>query len=130
MANHVGSEGHVSIGANVIAELRGWSISESANVFDASTINSDWKNKKTGQKEWSGSLDCWWDETDTTGQGALTVGAEITLNVYPEGEVTGDTYLTGSAYVTSIERSTSTDSMVEASFSFEGNGALTEATVA
>jgi len=129
MANHKGSEGSVYVGANAIAELKEWSLSQSANTMDESELSDTGATKKPGQQSWSGSGGCFWDETDTTGQGALTVAAEVTLNLYPEGNTSGDTYKTGSAIVTSIEESGAIDGMVEASFSFEGNGALTETTV-
>jgi predicted secreted protein len=77
----------------------------------------------------SGSLDVFWDETDTSGQGALTIGSEVTLNVYPEGDTSGDTYYTGSAIVTGVSRSASFDGLIEASISVQGNGALTSTTV-
>lgn len=129
MANHKGSEGTVKIGtADLIAELKSWSLSQSANTIDDSTIGDAWATKKAGQKSWSGSVETFWDETDAA-QTALTIGAEVTLNMYPEGATSGDTYWTGSAIVTSIENSGSIDGIVEASFSFEGNGALTESTV-
>lgn len=129
MANHKGSEGHVAIGANTIAELKSYSLSRSVNTIDDTTLSDTWTTKKPGTQSWSGSVECFWDETDTTGQGALTEGAEVTLNMYPEGATTGDTYWTGSALVTAIENSGSIDGMAEASFSFEGNGALTTTTV-
>jgi predicted secreted protein len=77
----------------------------------------------------SGSLDVFWDETDTSGQGALTIGSEVTLNVYPEGDTSGDTYYTGTAIVTGVSRSASFDGLVEASVSVQGTGALTSTTV-
>ena len=77
----------------------------------------------------SGSLDCFWDETDTNGQGALTNGASVTLNLYPEGDTNGDTYYSGTALVTGVSRSASFDGMVEATISVQGTGALTSATV-
>ena len=40
---------------------------------------------KSSLTSFSGSIDVFWDETDTSGQGALTIGSEVTLNVYPEG---------------------------------------------
>ena len=69
------------------------------------------------------------DETNTTGQGALTIGAAITLNLYPEGDTTGDTYLTGAAIVTGRTVNSSFDGLVEMSISVQGNGALTETVV-
>lgn len=125
MANHKGSEGHLAIGANTVAELKSWSISESANTIDDSTLTDTWTTKQLGQKSWSGSCECFWDETDTTGQGAIAIGLEVTGNFYPEGATTGDTFATGSMIVTAVETSASVDGMVEVSFSFDGNGALT-----
>ena len=75
-------------------------------------------------------MDVFWDETDSSGQGALSIGSEVTLNVYPEGDTTGDTYYTGSAIVTGVSRTGAFDGLVEASISVQGNGALTESTVA
>jgi hypothetical protein len=129
MANHAGSEGTVKIGSNVIAEIRSYSIEESADTVEDTTLGDTARTFKSGLTSWSGSLDCFWDETDTSGQGAMTVGAEVTISVYPEGAISADTYYTGSAIVTGITRQGSMDGMVEASFSFNGNGALTESTV-
>ena len=130
MANHTGSEGSVEISANVIAEVRSWSIAEAGDTIEDSTMGDSWRTFKAGLKGWSGSIECWWDETDTTGQGALTTGAEVTLNLYPEGNTSTNTFYSGLAIVTSIDRSASLDGMVEASFSFTGNGVLTEDVVA
>ena len=75
------------------------------------------------------SVECFWDETDTTGQGSFDVGSTVTLNVYPEGATTGDMYYTGSAIVTGKTINATFDGMVEASFTLQGTGALSETTV-
>ena len=77
----------------------------------------------------TGSADVFWDETDTSGQGALTAGSTVTINFYPEGDTTGDTYYSGQAIVTGVTRSASFDGMVEASITLQGSGALTPSTV-
>lgn len=128
MANHTGSEGTVKIGANAVAEVTGWSLSHRANTIDDSELSDAAETHKLGRTSWDGSVDCHWDETDTTGQGALTVGASVTLNLYPEGATSGDTYYTGTATVTQIERSASIDSIVSAKFSFKGTGVLSSST--
>jgi hypothetical protein len=64
-------------------------------------------------KGWFGSFDGGWDDTDTLGQGVLTVGAIVTLNLYPEGGTTGDIYWTGCAIITSISYNTAFDGIVE-----------------
>lgn len=132
MATHAGIEGTVEIGANAVAEIRSWSIEEQGETADSTsfTNTNGWRTHKHTLKTWSGEVECFWDEADTNGQGALTIGSSVTLNVYPEGDdVNGDVYYTGTATVTGISRQASVDGMVEASFTFQGNGALTESTV-
>ncbi len=131
MATHKGSEGIVKVGSsNVVAEIRSYSIEESADTLEDTSMGDSAKTYKASLTSFSGSLDVFWDETDTSGQGALSIGAEVTLNVYPEGVASGDTYYTGSAIVTGVSRTASYDGLVEASISVQGNGALTESTVA
>ena len=129
MATHKGSEGTVKVGANSVAEIRSYSIEESADTLEDTSMGDSARTYKPSLTSFSGSLDVFWDETDTNGQGALTIGSEVTLNVYPEGDTTGDTYYTGSAIVTGVSRSASFDGLVEASISVQGTGALTPDTV-
>lgn len=129
MATHTGSEGTVKVGSNAIAEIRSFSIEESADTLEDTTMGDTARTYKPSLTSFSGSVDVFWDETDTTGQGALTIGAEVTLNLYPEGDTSGDTYLTGSAIVTGRSVSSSFDGLVEMSISVQGNGALTQTTV-
>ena len=77
---------------------------------------------------WSGSVTAYWDETDTTGQGGFTTGANVALKLYPEGATTGDVYYYGDALVTEITRTVARGAVTEISFSFVGNGALTTGT--
>ena len=129
MANHKGSEGTVKVGSNAVAEIKSYSITETADTIEDTVMGDAARTYKPSLTSFSGSLDVLWDETDTTGQGALTVGSEVTLNVYPEGSTTGDTYFTGSAIVTSVAVSGSFDGLVTASISVQGNGALSTTTV-
>lgn len=129
MANHKGSEGTIKVGSNAIAEIRSYSIEESADTIEDTSMGNSARTYKSSLTQFSGSIDVFWDETDTSGQGALDVGSEVTLNFYPEGDTSGDTYYSGSAIVTGVTRTGSFDGMVEASISVQGNGALTETTV-
>jgi hypothetical protein len=129
MANHTGSEGVVKVGANTVAEVRDWNLSETADTIEDTSMGDSARTRKPGLTSASGSITAYWDETDTTGQGAMTVGAEVTLNLYPEGATSGDTYATLSAIITEAGVSASFDGMVEATFAFESNGAVTWDTV-
>ena len=125
MATHTGSEGTVKVGANTIAEIRSYSIEQTADTTEDTTMGDAWRTHKTTLKAWSGTVDVYWDESDTTGQGALVVAAEVTANFYPEGSTTGDTYLTGTAIVTGKTVSASFDGMIESTITLQGTGPLT-----
>jgi len=129
MATHTGSEGSVKVGANAIAEIRSYSLEETADTVEDTVMGDTYRTHKTTLKSWSGSVDVFWDEADTTGQGALAVGSEVTANFYPEGSSSTDAYKTGTAIVTGKTISASFDGMVEASITLQGTGALSDATV-
>jgi len=129
MATHKGSEGTVKSGANAIAEIRSYTITETADTLEDTSMGDSSRTYLASLKTFSGSIECFWDETDTNGQLTLDPGSTVTINVYPEGSSSGDTYYTGSVIITEKSITASFDGMVEASFSFQGTGALSETTV-
>ena len=129
MATHTGSEGVVKVGSNTVAEIRSYSVEQTGDTTEDTTMGDVARTFKPTLTSWTASTDVYWDETDTTGQGALIVGAEVTFGVYPEGDESGDDYYTGSAIVTGVSISGSFDGMVEASISLQGTGALTNEAV-
>lgn len=129
MANHTSASGIVKVGGNACAELRTMSFSGNAETIDCTLLTSPAKLYKAGTKSYSGSIECFWDETDTTGQGALLEGSEVTILSLFEGDTSGDYSLSFSAIVESLEISAGIDGMVEASFSYTANGAVTRSTV-
>lgn len=129
MSTHSGHEGIVKVGANTVAEVTGFSVSTTGDTVEDTELSDTWKSFLAGQNSWTANVECHWDETDTTGQGALDAGSTVTLNLYFEGDVTGDTYYTGSALITSIERSAAGGETIKANFQCQGSGALTESTV-
>jgi predicted secreted protein len=130
VANHKGSEGLVKVGGtNTVAEVRSWSLSHEAETIEDTVMGDSFRSHQAGLQTWSGSCDVYFDETDTNGQVAMTPGASLTVGFYPEGATSGDTYYSGTALITSVERSAELDGMVEASISLQGVGGLTTATV-
>ena len=129
MASHTSVEGVVTVGGNVVAELRSMNLETSAEMIDATTLTSTSKVNKAGTKSFTGSIDCFWDETDTNGQITLIEGASITVVYLFEGNTSGDYNYSFTALVNSVSISSSVDGMVEASFSFTGTGAITRGTV-
>lgn len=129
MANHKGSEGTVHVGTTAIGELRSWELTHTNEPIDDSVMTDTNRTMQPGINSWSGSATAFWDETDTTGQEALTIGAAVTLKFYPEGASATDVFYTGAAVVTNITRRAALQTMVEVDFSFQGNGALTRTVV-
>jgi hypothetical protein len=130
MATHTGSEGTVRVGAtNSILEIRSYSIEETADTAEDTQMGDTFRTFKTTLRAWSGSIDVFWDELDTTGQGALVPGTEVAIRFMPEGPTAGDVYLFGQAIVTGKTVSGSFDGMVESTITVQGTGALASATV-
>lgn len=130
MGTHHGNGGLVKVGANTVAEVKEWSVESGADLAEDTAMGDTWKTRLVGLKEWSGSLSCHWDETDTNGQEALTEGASVTLNLYYEGAATGAKYHSGTALITRITMTTSLDGVVQRAFQFSGSGALSWSTAA
>jgi predicted secreted protein len=132
MATHTGSEGTVRVGLNAIAEIRSYSVEETADTVEDSSMGDAYRSFKTTLKGWSGSVDVFWDETDTNGQVAMTVGTEVTINFFPEGATAGasEKYYSGTAIVTGRTVTGSFDGMVESTITLQGTGALSLLTLA
>lgn len=132
MATHTGSEGTVRVGANAIAEIRSYSLEETADTAEDTSMGDAYRTFKTTLKAWTGSVDVFWDESDTLGQVALVVGATVTANFFPEGATAGQTekYYSGDAIVTGKTVTGSFDGMVESTITLQGTGALSLLTLA
>ena len=129
MATFSGSDGVILVGTDQVAEVRSYSIDETMDTLEDTSMGDSARTYKTSLKSFSGSADVFFDDTDTSGQGALTVGTSATLNIQMEGNTTGDHKLSGTVLVTGRTITGSFDGLVEASITFQGTGALTESTV-
>ena len=129
MATFSGSDGVILVGNDQVAEGRSYSIDETMDTLEDTSMGDTSRTYKTSLKSFSGSADVFFDDTDTSGQGGLTVGTSATLNIQMEGNTTGDHKLSGTVLVTGRTITASFDGLVEASITFQGTGALTESTV-
>jgi hypothetical protein len=132
MATATGSSGVVKIAVDggsvaVVGEVRSFSIETSADTIEDSVIGDSARTYKTGLESSTVTIECYWDGSDAP-QLVLDGRADIDFEIYPTGTGTGEKYYTGGGIVTSKSISTSFDGMVEASFSVQVSGAVTEAT--
>lgn len=130
MTTHHASEGVIKVGTNVIAEIRGFRVNEAFEAPEDTILSDTSKTySTTGMKSWTASMTAFWDETDTNGQMALTIGASVTIKVCPEGYGSGDRYGSGQVEVVSLGVANNTNGMVEMEIEVRGNGPLTWTTV-
>jgi predicted secreted protein len=124
MATHTGSEGTIKVGTTVVGELRSYTLDQSADTIEDSSMGDTTRTYKIGLKAWSGSASLFFDEADA-GQILLVLGTSVAIKVYPEGASTGDKYYYGDAIITGSNISASFDGLVEAEVTFTGTGVLT-----
>ena len=125
MAVFTGKAGVVQLGANSFAEVRSYSLTQTADTVESTVMGDSSKTYEATQTDYSGSIECYFDDTDTNGQVAATVGSTITLNLGPEGTASGAYKLSGSAIITSKVISASLDGLVELTLEVQGTGNLT-----
>jgi hypothetical protein len=129
MATHTGVAGVVKVGDNAVAEVTGFNIDETTDTVEDSQLSDTSKSYKALRSDATGTVECHYDETDTSGQGALTVGAEVTLNLYPEGSDSGDTYYTGTAIVTGVSQAVTLDGITSRTINVQFSGGVSTTTV-
>ena len=122
----------IYIGSDVIGHSTSHALSIAHDPRDATTKDSSgWRDLLEGLRNWS-----------TSGEGLVAFDADYgftelftlitnrtTVTVKFSTEVTGDAYWTGDAYLTSLDQDSPTEDNVSMSYTLEGTGALTEATV-
>jgi len=124
MATHTGSEGTIKVSSTTVGELRSYSLEQTADTIEDTSMGDSTRTYKSALKGWSGSASLFFDEADA-GQLLLVLGTSIALKVYPEGASSGDKYYYGDAIITGSNISASFDGMVEAEVTFTGTGTLT-----
>lgn len=129
MATFKGNEGTVLSGTSAVAEIRSFTVNETADVIEDTTMGDSAKTYVASFKDATATVECYFDDTDTSGQGSFDVGASVTVNFQMEGNTTGDHKLSGTALITGKDVSAAADGLVEATYTMQITGGLTEGTV-
>jgi predicted secreted protein len=128
MATYLGREGLVKISSTTVGELRNYALTLTSDTVEDTQMGDTFRTRKGSLSTFGVTADVFYD-ADDSGQALVTVGATVTINLYPEGAAAAETYYSGSAIVTQFNISASFDGLIEASIAFEGNGALSTLTV-
>lgn len=130
MTTYHGNSGVIKVGANAVAEVKDFSVTEEFSPTDDTSMGDTAVTSIAGAPtKWSGSINCHYYPADTNGQGALTVGASVSLELDCVGDTSGLEKMSGTAWVTKRSVSADKGSVVSVSFDFEGNGALTHGSI-
>ena len=131
MATKTGASGVVKLQVAgttvaVVGEVRSYTLEGSADTIEDSVMGNVDRTYKAGLKTNTVSIECYWDESDAQ-QLVIDERASLDFEIYPTGTGTGETFFSGTGIVTSRSITASFDGMVEASFSIQCSGAVTEA---
>lgn len=122
----------VYVNGTAIAKTTSSELSITKNTRDTSSKDSgSWTNRLYARGEWEITGDYLQAEDSTYGLDDLfaLVENETIVTVKMSSEVSGDKYFTGSALITSLNRSAPDQDNVTGSFTFQSDGALSIATV-
>lgn len=132
MATNKGSSGVVKIAASggsvaVVGEVRSYSIDTTADTVEDTVMGDTARTYLPSLTSATLSVECYWDDGDAQ-QLVLDEGTDIDWEIHPTGTGTGEKYYGGAGIVTAKTISASYDGLVEASFSVQVSGAITEST--
>jgi len=124
-----GRSGKVMIASNAVAEVQSFNLKRTTQILEYDSMEDTAKTRQNGVDDSSGSVECLYDLSDTAGQVALINGTAVTLLLYPEGNASGKIELTVPAIISDFDITIEKDSFNKATFTFVGNGDVTEAAV-
>lgn len=126
-----GKDGIVKVGANNIGQIRNFSVEQSADTIEDTSMGDTARTYKDSLTQFTASIDALFDQsnadsvTPDAAQVSMTIGSTAQFKFLPQGATTGDYQLSGEGIVTGITRSQSFDGLVEISFTIQGSGPLT-----
>tara|TARA_B110000977_G_C10804921_1_gene387870 strand:- start:45 stop:446 length:402 start_codon:yes stop_codon:yes gene_type:complete len=131
MATKTGASGVVKLQVAgttvaVVGEVRSYTFEGSADTIEDSVMGDLSRTYKQGLSTNTVSLEVYWDEADAQ-QLILDERTSVDFEIYPTGTGSGETFFSGTGIVTSRSITGAFDGMVEASFSIQCSGAVTEA---
>lgn len=133
MAYATGSDAVIKIGSDTLTQCSAFSIDKTVDNAETSAIGTTSKTFVNTLDSWTGSLEIFYDESDTATAAILAAAvgnsAAVSVSFYYEGTAAGvDKYLTGNGLISGISWNGEANGVFTASVSITGTGTLTEAT--
>jgi len=119
-----------------VASVRSFTIDQELDAIESTVMGAGNRSYLPGLRQFSGTMDVFFrdDTSGGAGQEALFNAAKSTqststaIELYPSGETTG-IKLSGNVIITGHSITSNFDGMVEASITFQGDGALTRTNI-
>ena len=129
MAFYKGRDGVVKVGTPAVAlgHVQSWNVDETADEVRGWGMGDDYDTGFATIARWSGSVEVYLDAADESD--TISIRDEMPVEFYPGGDISGNTYLSGTSEVLSLARSASKDGIPMLTINFTGRGALNKATV-
>lgn len=113
--------------AAILGGVQTWSCDDEVTITEKWGMGDQWAYNVPTTRRASGSLEMEWDGADP--HHSIAAGDAIDIELYPDGEATGATYISGNVIVESVSRSVNKDGTATLSLSWKSNGPLQIQTV-
>lgn len=124
MATYTGNNGVVMAGTSAIAEVRSFTLREDAPRIEDTVLGDANRTYKADLPTVDGTIECLYDPAGA-GQSALTIGAEVTLDLRPLGTGSGNPKLVVPVNITGIDGpNVQFGELITVTFSWAAAGAL------
>ena len=124
-----GHSGSVTVASGSMGNAKAWSLDVTQETVDVTDFDSSgWKESAATLNSWTGSITAIFDASGTAEgalQTGLTGGSSVSLSLTLGGGAGSYDVYSGSAIITGQSITNDVNGIVEATFSFEGTGALT-----
>lgn len=130
MATIHGNDGVITIATNALAQITDFTFTRTVSYPPKTVMGATADSYQTGGPEnIKGSITCRYDKTDTNGQEALQPNTELAAIMYPDGNSSGKPTHSVTILIEEITQTQNMGDVVSRSFTWIGQGAMTDGVV-
>jgi hypothetical protein len=119
MPRYTGNDGTVMVGAVAVANVRTFDVQIQGDEIEMPAMGDTARVRLPGKPNVGGTITVWYDPANTTGQGALVQGAEVSLQLRPLGAGAGKPqFALSAARIISENYRVAVDAGMESEYSF------------
>ena len=124
MGRHIGNNGVVKSGATDVGCITAWDWTQTQSNVDTTCMGDTETTNIAGRNSTTGNVSMNLNDGDT-GQATVVTGASLVLQLYMDGDDSGDLYDEVTATVDTVSKSVANDSVVTLTFAWTASVAMT-----